>query len=290
MSDKEKRVTAYHEAGHALTAWAMPNLDPVHKVTILPRGRSLGHTLVLPLEDRYTQTRVRDPRPARLRPRRAGRRGARLPRADHRRVQRHREGHRAGPRDGHRVRHEREARRGQVRHRRRRAVHGPRLRPPARLLRGHRRRHRRRGARPHRGRARRGVGDPGPVPRRRSTRMVLELVEKETLDQGRPRADPGAGPQAPAAQHVHRLRQAHAQRPPADRDPAVAAQAAPTASPTGTANGNATAPSAERRRTPGPPVAQHAGRIRTAGHRADTGRTPTRRSGHPAGHAASATG
>ena len=57
MSDKEKRVTAYHEAGHALAAWAMPNLDPVHKVTILPRGRSLGHTLVLPLEDRYTQTR-----------------------------------------------------------------------------------------------------------------------------------------------------------------------------------------------------------------------------------------
>ena len=57
MSDKEKRVTAYHEAGHTLAAWAMPNLDPVHKVTILPRGRSLGHTLVLPLEDRYTQTR-----------------------------------------------------------------------------------------------------------------------------------------------------------------------------------------------------------------------------------------
>ena len=57
MSDDEKRVTAYHEAGHALAAWAMPNLDPVHKVTILPRGRSLGHTLVLPLEDRYTQTR-----------------------------------------------------------------------------------------------------------------------------------------------------------------------------------------------------------------------------------------
>src|SRR5882762_9181226 len=57
MSDKEKRVTAYHESGHALTAWAMPNLDPVHKVTILPRGRSHEHTLVLPLEDRYTQTR-----------------------------------------------------------------------------------------------------------------------------------------------------------------------------------------------------------------------------------------
>src|SRR6202000_3250520 len=57
MSDKEKRVTAYHESGHALAAWAMPNLDAVHKVPILPRGRSLGHTLVLPLEDRYTQTR-----------------------------------------------------------------------------------------------------------------------------------------------------------------------------------------------------------------------------------------
>jgi cell division protease FtsH len=57
MSDKEKKVTAYHEGGHALTAWALPNLDPVHKVTVLPRGRSLGHTLVLPTEDRYTQTR-----------------------------------------------------------------------------------------------------------------------------------------------------------------------------------------------------------------------------------------
>jgi cell division protease FtsH len=57
MSDKEKKVTAYHEGGHALTAWALPYLDPVHKVTILSRGRSLGHTLVLPSEDRYTQTR-----------------------------------------------------------------------------------------------------------------------------------------------------------------------------------------------------------------------------------------
>jgi cell division protease FtsH len=57
MSEKEKKVTAYHEGGHALAAWALPNLDPVHKVTILPRGRSLGHTLVLPTEDRYTQVR-----------------------------------------------------------------------------------------------------------------------------------------------------------------------------------------------------------------------------------------
>jgi cell division protease FtsH len=57
MSDKEKKVTAYHEGGHALVAYALPNTDPVHKVTILPRGRSLGHTLVLPEEDKYTQTR-----------------------------------------------------------------------------------------------------------------------------------------------------------------------------------------------------------------------------------------
>jgi len=57
MSEKEKKLTAYHEGGHALVAWALPKLDPVHKVTILPRGRSLGHTLVLPTEDRYTQIR-----------------------------------------------------------------------------------------------------------------------------------------------------------------------------------------------------------------------------------------
>jgi cell division protease FtsH len=58
MSDHEKKITAYHESGHALVAWALPHSAPVHKVTILPRGRSLGHTLVLPTEDKYTQTRA----------------------------------------------------------------------------------------------------------------------------------------------------------------------------------------------------------------------------------------
>jgi cell division protease FtsH len=58
MSDNEKKITAYHEGGHALVAWALPHAAPVHKVTILSRGRSLGHTLVLPTEDKYTQTRA----------------------------------------------------------------------------------------------------------------------------------------------------------------------------------------------------------------------------------------
>jgi cell division protease FtsH len=58
MSDHEKKITAYHESGHALVAWALPHSAPVHKVTILPRGRSLGHTLILPTEDKYTQTRA----------------------------------------------------------------------------------------------------------------------------------------------------------------------------------------------------------------------------------------
>jgi len=57
MSDKEKLVTAYHEGGHALAAAAMRNTDPVTKVTILPRGRALGYTMVLPLNDKYSVTR-----------------------------------------------------------------------------------------------------------------------------------------------------------------------------------------------------------------------------------------
>jgi cell division protease FtsH len=57
MSDKEKKIIAYHEGGHALVAHALPNTDPVHKVTILPRGRALGYTMQLPLEDKYLQTR-----------------------------------------------------------------------------------------------------------------------------------------------------------------------------------------------------------------------------------------
>ncbi|BDV29544.1 ATP-dependent zinc metalloprotease FtsH [Microbacterium terricola] len=57
MKDKEKLITAYHEGGHALAAAAMNHTDPVTKVTILPRGRALGYTMVLPLDDKYSVTR-----------------------------------------------------------------------------------------------------------------------------------------------------------------------------------------------------------------------------------------
>jgi len=57
MKDKEKLITAYHEGGHALAAAAMNHTDPVTKITILPRGKALGYTMVLPLDDKYSVTR-----------------------------------------------------------------------------------------------------------------------------------------------------------------------------------------------------------------------------------------
>jgi cell division protease FtsH len=57
MKDQEKLMTAYHEGGHALAAAAMRHTDPVTKITILPRGRALGYTMVMPLEDKYSITR-----------------------------------------------------------------------------------------------------------------------------------------------------------------------------------------------------------------------------------------
>ncbi len=59
MSEKEKLNTAYHEAGHAIIGYLVPEHDPVYKVTIIPRGRALGVTMYLPEEDRYSMSRQR---------------------------------------------------------------------------------------------------------------------------------------------------------------------------------------------------------------------------------------
>jgi cell division protease FtsH len=57
LTEEERRLTAYHEAGHAIVALSTPGADPIHKVTIVPRGRALGLTLGLPDKDRYNYTK-----------------------------------------------------------------------------------------------------------------------------------------------------------------------------------------------------------------------------------------
>lgn len=57
ISDKEKEITAYHEAGHAIVARMLPDTDPIHKVTIIPRGRALGLTMQLPVDEKYTHSK-----------------------------------------------------------------------------------------------------------------------------------------------------------------------------------------------------------------------------------------
>src|SRR5204862_2033443 len=57
LSDEEKKVTAFHEAGHALLAMKLPHADPVHKVTIIPRGMAVGVTMQLPIDDKHNYTK-----------------------------------------------------------------------------------------------------------------------------------------------------------------------------------------------------------------------------------------
>ncbi len=255
MSDKEKRVTAYHEAGHALAAWAMPNLDPVHKVTILPRGRSLGHTLVLPLEDRYTQTRaeILDQLVYAL----GGRAAEEL------------------------VFHEPTTGASND------------IEKATKLARAMVTEY---GMSTKLGAVKYGTGDAEPFMGRdyghqrdysediaadidaevrdliegahdeaweilvqyrdALDAMVLELVEKETLEQGRPRTHPRVGAQASAAQHLHRLRQAHAaDRPPIDI-PTSLRKPTPNGTPNGSHNGAGEGAGAQPGVVPGPAAPQ----------------------------------
>ena len=109
ISESEKRVTAIHEAGHALLAVMLPHADPIHKVTIIPRGMALGLTQQLPIDEKHNYSREylrgsdRDPA------RRPHRRGDHDRQHHHRRRQRPRARHRAGAPHGVRVGHERRA-------------------------------------------------------------------------------------------------------------------------------------------------------------------------------------
>ena len=107
LSEEEKRNTAYHEAGHALVAAMTPGTDPLHKVTIIPRGMALGLTMQLPIDDKHTYTK--EYLTGTLTVLMGGRIGGRnFPRAHHhRRGQRYRTRQRNREEDGLRVGHER---------------------------------------------------------------------------------------------------------------------------------------------------------------------------------------
>ena len=154
LSEAERKLIAYHEGGHALVGHAMANADPVHKVTIIPRGRALGYTMALPTEDKFLTTRaeMQDQLAMLLGGRTAEEMIFHEPTSgaanDIEKATQIARGH------GHRVRHERAARRAEVRQRRRGAVprHGPVAQPG--LLRGDRLGDRRGDQADDRGRAR----------------------------------------------------------------------------------------------------------------------------------------
>ena len=165
MSDEDKRSTAYHEAGHALVALLSPHADPVHKVTIIPRGMALGVTWTMPLEDQYSLNREQIL--ARIRHAMGGRAAEELVFGQFTTgaVERPQAGHRDRAPDGVLVRHERQDRAGVVRGRRARRVPGPRLRRAQGLQRVEGARDRR-GDHAHPARAvRRGEADARRAPR-----------------------------------------------------------------------------------------------------------------------------
>ena len=132
ISDEEKKNTAFHEAGHALVAALMPEADPVHKVTIIPRGMALGLTQQLPIDDKHCYNKVY------LEAQLAILMGGRIAEEifmhhdDHRRRQRYRARDRNGSQNGLRVGHER-AGTAELRQARRADLPWPRDRPASRL-------------------------------------------------------------------------------------------------------------------------------------------------------------
>ena len=143
INDEEKKVTAVHEAGHALLAVLLPHADPVHKVTIIPRGMALGLTTMLPVDDKHNYSKRLPERPDRDPPRRPyRRRGHDEGRDDDRRRQRSRAVDRARAQDGLRMGHERSDGSADFRQEGGADLPRPRDRPASGLQRRHRCEHR----------------------------------------------------------------------------------------------------------------------------------------------------
>ena len=169
ITAKDKRVTAFHEAGHALVGWLTAKSDPVHKVTIIPRGRALGVTQYLPEEDRFNYNRSQILAKLDSIMGGPGGRAAGLRRAERRRRGGPQAGDPAGPADGHPVRHERPRRPGLLPRLRGASVPGPRDVRAAGPLRAHGPGDRRGGG-PHPPRVRRsGLPAAREAPRRPRT-------------------------------------------------------------------------------------------------------------------------
>ena len=134
LSEKERKITAYHEMGHALVGHHLENTDEVHKISIVSRGQALGYTISLPREDRYLTTKSALMDELAMTARRSRSRGARLPRDHDRRGERPREGDGGVEADGHALRDVGEARPARPRAKPRPSLPRPRHGLRARLL------------------------------------------------------------------------------------------------------------------------------------------------------------